>query len=296
MCNNLDWLRLDTDTVFPLVENSTKVSFRWQFVPDTNSIQASLMTPVACSAQELGQMIWRHASNTRRDTDKSFRYVQRKCPSPLDVNVVASLRAGLLCVNSVSTYRRYDEGDRVILVGTTKWFLSTGEIVLQDSNWTVISSLPEDPLRSADPDRGAIAPPVDESENELDDEPELLWAEVESELLWAEVESELLCAEVESELDRTSELELLADAADSELDEEVLDVDAEALVLVDEAVEEAALALDEVMADEEEEVVVVAVAVEFAAETPETAKAMTIITWINFISTGELHNERVEFD
>ncbi|KAE8998577.1 hypothetical protein PF010_g15472 [Phytophthora fragariae] len=230
--------------------------------------------------------------------------VQRKCPSPLDVNVVASLRAGLLCVNSVSTYRRYDEGDRVILVGTTKWFLSTGEIVLQDSNWTVISSLPEDPLHScvmksvysADPDRGAIAPPVDESENELDDEPELLWAEVESELLWAEVESELLCAEVESELDRTSELELLADAADSELDEEVLDVDAEALVLVDEAVEEAALALDEVMADEEEEVVVVAVAVEFAAETPETAKAMTIITWINFISTGELHNERVEFD
>ncbi|KAE8985569.1 hypothetical protein PR001_g22855 [Phytophthora rubi] len=204
--------------------------------------------------------------------------VQRKCPSPLDVNVVASLRAGLLCVNSVSTYRRYDEGDRVILVGTTKWFLSTGEIVLQDSNWTVISSLPEDPLHScvmksvysADPDRGAIAPPVDESESELDDEPELLWAEV---------ESELLCAEVESELDRTSELELLADAADSELDEEVLDVDAEALVLVDEAVEEAALALDEVMADEEEEVVVVAVAVEFAAETPETAKAMTIITW-----------------
>ncbi|KAE9297347.1 hypothetical protein PR003_g23520 [Phytophthora rubi] len=181
--------------------------------------------------------------------------VQRKCPSPLDVNVVASLRAGLLCVNSVSTYRRYDEGDRVILVGTTKWFLSTGEIVLQDSNWTVISSLPEDPLHS---------------ESELDDEPELLWAEV---------ESELLCAEVESELDRTSELELLADAADSELDEEVLDVDAEALVLVDEAVEEAALALDEVMADEEEEVVVVAVAVEFAAETPETAKAMTIITW-----------------
>ncbi|KAE8880453.1 hypothetical protein PF003_g35504 [Phytophthora fragariae] len=148
MCNNLDWLRLDTDTVFPLVENSTKVSFRWQFVPDTNSIQASLMTPVACSAQELGQMIWRHASNTRRETDKAFRYVQRKSPSPLDVNVMTSLRAGLLCVNCVSTYRRYGEGDRVILVGTTKWFLSTGELVLQDFNWTVMTASPEDPLHS----------------------------------------------------------------------------------------------------------------------------------------------------
>ncbi|KAE9273116.1 hypothetical protein PF008_g29927 [Phytophthora fragariae] len=148
MCNNLDWLRLDTDTVFPLVENGPNVSFCWQFVPDTNSIQASSITPVACSVHELGEMLWRRASNSGRETDKAFRYIQRKSPSPLDVNVVASLLEGLLCVNSVSTYRRYDEGDRVILVGTTKWFLSTGELVLQDFNWTVISGLPEDPLHS----------------------------------------------------------------------------------------------------------------------------------------------------
>ncbi|KAE9074101.1 hypothetical protein PF005_g25594 [Phytophthora fragariae] len=148
MSNNLDWLRLDTDTVFPLVENGTKVSFRWQSVPDTNNIQASSITPVACSVHELGQMLWRRASNSGRETDKLFRYIQRKSPSPLDVNVVASLLEGLLCVNSVSTYRRYDEGDRVILVGTTKWFLSTGELVLQDSSWTVMSASPEDPLHS----------------------------------------------------------------------------------------------------------------------------------------------------
>lgn len=71
-------------------------------------------------------------------------------------------------------------------------------------------------------------------------------------------------------------------------------MDAEKLVLVDEAVEEAALTLDEVTAEEEEEVV--AVAVEFAAETPETAKAKMISTWITFISSGELHNERVDLD
>ncbi|KAG6614587.1 uncharacterized protein IUM83_04080 [Phytophthora cinnamomi] len=155
MCSRLDWLRLDTDVVFPVVERDTKVSFRWQLMPESNCIHLSLITPVACSAQALGVMlqavgdkVWQYTTSSKRDTDKSFHSVRRKTPTPLDVNVVASLHEGSLGANSVTTYRRYDEGDRVVQVGITKWFLSTGQFVFEDYNWTVISTSPEDPLRS----------------------------------------------------------------------------------------------------------------------------------------------------
>eukprot|EP00644_Phytophthora_capsici_P005641 jgi/Phyca11/98397/e_gw1.2.954.1 len=65
--------------------------------------------------------------------------IQRKAPTPMDMNAVASMLEGHFCNNVITTYRKYDEGDRVILVGTTKWFLPSGEFVLQDYNWTVIS-------------------------------------------------------------------------------------------------------------------------------------------------------------
>ncbi|KAJ8522693.1 hypothetical protein ON010_g17663 [Phytophthora cinnamomi] len=154
MCNKLDWLRLDTDAVFPVVESDTKVSFRWQLM-QSNCIHLSVITPVACSAQALGVMlqavgdkVWQYTTSSKRDTDKSFHSVRRKTPTPLDVNVVAALHVGSLGANSLTTYRRYDEGDRVVLVGITKWFLCTGQFVFEDYNWTVISASPEDPLRS----------------------------------------------------------------------------------------------------------------------------------------------------
>lgn len=55
------------------------------------------------------------------------------------MNSVATLREGLQWINSVCTFRRYDDGGHIVLVGTTRWFLPTGNLVLQDYNWTVIS-------------------------------------------------------------------------------------------------------------------------------------------------------------
>ncbi|KAJ8542550.1 hypothetical protein ON010_g12263 [Phytophthora cinnamomi] len=155
MCNKLDWLRLDTNAVFPVVESDTKVSFRWQLMPESNCVQVNLITPVACSAQALGDMLhalgdklWPYPTNTKRDTNKLCHSVRRKTPRPLDVNVIASLHEDSLSVNALTTYRRYDEGKRLVLVGITKWFLSTGQFVFEDYNWVVISASPEDPLRS----------------------------------------------------------------------------------------------------------------------------------------------------
>ncbi|KAL3659137.1 hypothetical protein V7S43_015717 [Phytophthora oleae] len=143
MTSSLDWLHLDTETMLSAVDDSANVSFRWQHVPSLNCIQASSITPVAHKAEEIGEMIWCHARNTNKQTDEAFRYIQRKTPTPLDMNAVAFMMEGLLCNNIISTYRKYDEGDRIILVGTTKWFLPSGELVLQDYSWTVISPSPD---------------------------------------------------------------------------------------------------------------------------------------------------------
>ncbi|KAK1942522.1 hypothetical protein P3T76_006021 [Phytophthora citrophthora] len=139
MTSSLDWLRLDTDTMLPVLDDNITVSFRWQDVPSLNCIQASSITPIFSRAEEIGEMIWRHARNTNKQTDEAFRYIRRKAPTPIDMNAVALMVEGLLCNNVISTYRKYDEGDRIIIVGTTKWFLPSGEFVLQDYNWTVIS-------------------------------------------------------------------------------------------------------------------------------------------------------------
>ncbi|KAG1696825.1 hypothetical protein DVH05_017735 [Phytophthora capsici] len=139
MTSSLDWLRLDTDTMLSVVDGSATVSFRWQDVPNRNCVLASSITPICARAEELGKMIWCHARNTNKQTDEAFRYIQRKAPTPMDMNAVASMLEGHFCNNVITTYRKYDEGDRVILVGTTKWFLPSGEFVLQDYNWTVIS-------------------------------------------------------------------------------------------------------------------------------------------------------------
>ncbi|KAJ8571497.1 hypothetical protein ON010_g5339 [Phytophthora cinnamomi] len=127
----------------------------------SNCAHLSVTTPVAFSAQALGDnisehimlqaladMVWQYVMSSKRDADKLFHSVRRKSPTPVDFNVVTALHVGSLGANSLTTYRRYDEGDRVVMVGTTKWFLSTGQFVFEDYNWTVMSASPEDPLRS----------------------------------------------------------------------------------------------------------------------------------------------------
>ncbi|ETN14541.1 hypothetical protein PPTG_22146 [Phytophthora nicotianae INRA-310] len=49
MLNSLDWLRLDTDTMLSAMDDSTKISFRWQHMPLSNCIRSTSITPVRCS-------------------------------------------------------------------------------------------------------------------------------------------------------------------------------------------------------------------------------------------------------
>lgn len=63
---------------------------------------------------------------------------------------MASLRDGkdaILNLDGVNIVRKYEEENRIVLIGTTTWFLPTGGLQFEDHHWTITSPSPTDPLR-----------------------------------------------------------------------------------------------------------------------------------------------------
>ncbi|KAG6612395.1 uncharacterized protein IUM83_10537 [Phytophthora cinnamomi] len=155
----------------------------------------------------------------------------------------------------------------------------------------VTCGMASDELESAEPERGAMAPPElpvgPESDSAV---PELLCAVVDSDdELEADAESAVTDASVAADLD----------VADVELAELELDSATAALALVedatDDAVAVAALALDDVtFEDVEAAVVAVVVVVVVAPDTADTAKAARTSTWKAFMTVVGYLTERID--
>jgi hypothetical protein len=54
-----------------------------------------------------------------------------------------------LYVDAVSTYRKYDETNRLVLVGSMAWLLPTEGQELEGKYWSIIAPSPIDPLGSS---------------------------------------------------------------------------------------------------------------------------------------------------
>ncbi|POM64497.1 Hypothetical protein PHPALM_19965 [Phytophthora palmivora] len=65
--------------------------------------------------------------------------MDKKTPGPHDMKCFSTLLEDLLWLDQVSIFRRYNESNQIVLVGTSKWFLPSETLVLQDYNWTIIS-------------------------------------------------------------------------------------------------------------------------------------------------------------
>ncbi|KAJ8578673.1 hypothetical protein ON010_g528 [Phytophthora cinnamomi] len=154
----------------------------------------------------------------------------------------------------------------------------------------VTCGMASDELESAEPERGAMAPPElpvgPESDSAV---PELLCAVVDSDdELEADAESAVTDASVAADLD----------VADVELAELELDSATAALALVedatDDAVAVAALALDDVTFEDVEAAVVAVVVVVVAPDTADTAKAARTSTWKTFMTVVGYLTERID--
>ncbi|ETM41848.1 hypothetical protein L914_12415 [Phytophthora nicotianae] len=65
---------------------------------------------------------------------------------------MASLPDGnnlLVNLDGVNIVRMYEEGNQIVLVGSTTWFLPTGGLEFEDPHWTIISPSPRNPQHSS---------------------------------------------------------------------------------------------------------------------------------------------------
>ncbi|POM77299.1 Hypothetical protein PHPALM_5337 [Phytophthora palmivora] len=138
LASGLEALRLDTGVMFPTLDaasNYTIVSHTHDKCNATNGhriAETTTTTPLACSVQDAGDRLWRFVSADIR-----------KCnPHSFEMNCVANDRNGLQTIDGVVIYRRYDESDRIVVVGSSLWFLPTGGLQFEDKLWTVISPSP----------------------------------------------------------------------------------------------------------------------------------------------------------
>ncbi|KUF77297.1 hypothetical protein AM587_10002156 [Phytophthora nicotianae] len=135
---------LHVKLMFPQADSSTVVSYRYQTVPFGhlgNRVDISSTTPMSCSVQETGDLLWSFTTANSMKSASSVDYIQvaKKTAGPLDMTCVSSLREGQQLLHTISVFRRFNEGYQIVLMGAAMWFLPGAGLVLQDYNWTVIS-------------------------------------------------------------------------------------------------------------------------------------------------------------
>lgn len=152
LATSLESLRLKADTVCPKAGDKPMVVFRCEnkrrVSQGDSVVETTGITPMACSMNEAADIVWGFITKINKDVNNAFRFVRKTNPTPFEMNATASLREGLLNVDAVSLFRRYDELNRIVLVGTTTWSLPNGALQFQDHNWTIISPSKTDPLQS----------------------------------------------------------------------------------------------------------------------------------------------------
>lgn len=154
--SSLGRLRLEVDRVFPALEGSLSITCSSQAKHHEtrgNCVDTSSIAPMTCTVQQAGNLLWHHIT-TERNTDahKAFSFVcqrfmywvrqikrlsangwlslvlymqvRTRNPNSLERNCMASLPDGndaLLHLDGVNIVRKYEEADRIVLVGTTTW-------------------------------------------------------------------------------------------------------------------------------------------------------------------------------
>ncbi|KAJ8530487.1 hypothetical protein ON010_g14425 [Phytophthora cinnamomi] len=117
LSHSVETMRLEVDNVLPALNDCSTLAF--------------------CSQQP----------RKNRDTTKSsFCRIRKKKCTPDQVNGVVALLDGAQRVDGVSVFRRFEEGDRTILLGATLWTFRDEGFQFEDRSWTVISPSPMDPL------------------------------------------------------------------------------------------------------------------------------------------------------
>ncbi|KAG2789765.1 hypothetical protein PC129_g8837 [Phytophthora cactorum] len=156
LSNSLGSLRLQADIVLPALETNPSVTCISQnrlLSSGGNCSESISVTPLACPMQKAAEILWHHITSKKNsDTQKSFRFVRTSKPNSVERNCMASLPDGenlLVNLDGVNIVRMLEEGNQIVLVGTTTWFLPTGGLQFEHHHWTIITPSPTDPLHAS---------------------------------------------------------------------------------------------------------------------------------------------------
>ncbi|KAG3221750.1 hypothetical protein PC129_g7515 [Phytophthora cactorum] len=153
MSGSLEQMLLRVDSVFPALDSCLAVALithkKRHEVCGTlgdNCVETISVTPMPCTVAKSGMLLWQQLVN-RKDTepDKLYRFIRASHDSALEMSFTLPLSdqtKRLWCVDAVSSYRKYEEDNRVVLVGKTTWRLRAGGLEFETLHWTVISPLP----------------------------------------------------------------------------------------------------------------------------------------------------------
>ncbi|KAG1703156.1 hypothetical protein DVH05_008068 [Phytophthora capsici] len=150
LASGLDALRLDAGMIFPAEnENNCAIISRSQdtrhAMTGRRIAETYTVTPLACSMQNAADLLWRFVSS---DADSAFFSIRKTNPNSCEMNCVAISRESSQIINGVVIYRRYNESNRVVVVGLSTWYLPTGGVQFEDKTWTVISPTQSNPQHS----------------------------------------------------------------------------------------------------------------------------------------------------
>ncbi|KAG7394980.1 hypothetical protein PHYBOEH_004421 [Phytophthora boehmeriae] len=135
-------LYMEADTAVPVVNDTLTVSLHSHYWHRSSCCETSSITHLACPVQEAGDMLWDYYSSAAtKIVQDTFRFVpaasnERKWAMTL---LVQDKDGTLSSVNGVATYRKYEEANRVVMVGTMMWFLPNEGVQLEDKTWTLIT-------------------------------------------------------------------------------------------------------------------------------------------------------------
>ncbi|KAG7398025.1 hypothetical protein PHYBOEH_011857 [Phytophthora boehmeriae] len=110
LSNGLEHLHRETDAMFLIVDMDTEVGYHYEYKQQHTSVSYMdyrSTTPMACTVQQAGDLLWKFASRINTNADTPLDNVRKQTPSPIDVTGSASLREGLQCLNLSSVYRSW---------------------------------------------------------------------------------------------------------------------------------------------------------------------------------------------
>ncbi|ETI41920.1 hypothetical protein F443_12885 [Phytophthora nicotianae P1569] len=151
--DSLEQMLPRADSVFPALDSYMAVALKThkkhhevRGTMGDNCVETISVTPMPCSIAKSGMILWQQLIN-RKDTepDKLYRFIRASRDTALEMSFTLPLSdetKRLWYVDAVSSYRKYEEENRFVLVGKTTWRLRAGGLEFETLHWTVISPSP----------------------------------------------------------------------------------------------------------------------------------------------------------